>query len=279
MEWIAEVGETWLRTLTWVVSLGTVFGLLAWLMPCNRRMFWWTNLRSTATDVCYWFVMPIAARVLRVYVLSVGITILFGDNPGFDAIRAMPLWLQCVVVFLMQDVMLYWIHRGFHTQVAWGFHAIHHSPKTLDWLAAGRFHLVNSLFSFVLVDMIALTMGFSNQAINTIIPIGVVYSCMVHANLNWTFGPLRYVFASPVYHRWHHVAEGEGMNKNFAPTFPFLDLLWGTYYMPMDQRPENFGNGESDFPEGFVGQFFYPFQNKKAPAPPTKKTSPKRRAA
>ena len=89
-----------------------------------------------------------------------------------------------------------------------------------------------------------------------------MYSAMVHANLNWTFGPLRYVFASPVFHRWHHVAEGEGINKNFASTFPILDLIFGTFYMPAGQLPANFGNGEDAFPEGFWGQLIYPFRRK-----------------
>jgi hypothetical protein len=83
---------------------------------------------------------------------------------------------------------------------------------------------------------------------------------VVHANLNWTFGPLRFVFASPVFHRWHHTTLEEGLNKNFAPTFPFLDLVFGTFYMPPGKLPEQFGNGESDFPEDFWGQFCYPFR-------------------
>jgi hypothetical protein len=86
---------------------------------------------------------------------------------------------------------------------------------------------------------------------------------MVHANLNWTFGPLRYLLASPVFHRWHHTLEGEGLNKNFAPTFPFLDLIFGTFYMPPGKLPEQFGNGEPDFPEGFLGQLIYPLMKKK----------------
>jgi sterol desaturase/sphingolipid hydroxylase (fatty acid hydroxylase superfamily) len=94
----------------------------------------------------------------------------------------------------------------------------------------------------------------------------VVYSTMVHANLNWTFGPLRFVFASPVFHRWHHSAEESGNNKNFASTFPMLDVIFGTFHMPPGQLPEHFGNGEDDFPEDFWGQFLYPFWMKREPA-------------
>lgn len=67
-----------------------------------------------------------------------------------------------------------------------------------------------------------------------------------------------------MFHRWHHTLEAEGLNKNFAPTFPVLDLIFGTFYMPTGKLPEHFGNGEHDFPEGFLGQLVYPFTQKQA---------------
>ena len=41
-------------------------------------------------------------------------------------------------------------------------------------------------------------------------PFNIFHSAFVHANLNWTFGPLRYVISSPVFHRWHHSRERDG---------------------------------------------------------------------
>src|SRR5262249_8355033 len=83
----------------------------------------------------------------------------------------------------------------------------------------------------------------------------------------WTFGPLRYVLASPVFHRWHHTTQEEGLNRNFAPTFPFLDLAFGTFYMPPGKLPERFGNGEPDYPEGFFGQLLRPLWMPASAAP------------
>jgi sterol desaturase/sphingolipid hydroxylase (fatty acid hydroxylase superfamily) len=72
-----------------------------------------------------------------------------------------------------------------------------------------------------------------------------------------------------VFHRWHHTTAAEGRDKNFAPTFPFLDVLFGTFYMPPGRLPEQFGPGVADFPDDFWGQLFYPFRRTKAPpAPP-----------
>ena len=83
----------------------------------------------------------------------------------------------------------------------------------------------------------------------------------MHANLNWSFGPFKYVLASPVFHRWHHTDMERGGMKNFAATFPALDLIFGTFYMPKNAMPDNFGVEDKSFPKGFAGQLIYPFIN------------------
>ncbi len=275
MEWIGETGRSELITLFVVMGLALVFAALVRFMPCNRGMFWWTNLRAAGTDLCYWFITPVVVRVSRAMLMIAGIAFLFGGRaPGFVAVQQLPIWQQCLAIQLGQDAMLYWMHRAFHTPVGWRFHAVHHSPTVLDWLSALRNHLVNNVLTFILAEVIVLLLGFSPAALIILAPLNVIWSSMVHANLNWTFGPLRYLFASPVFHRWHHTLEADGLNKNFAPTFPFLDLLFGTFYMPPGQLPEHFGNGERDFPEGFLGQLVYPFSKKK-----TVEEDPQRKAA
>src|SRR5207245_1980690 len=116
----------------------------------------------------------------------------------------LPLWLQGCLVLLIQDLLLYWFHRGFHGRWAWKFHAVHHSPKILDWTSTSRFHPVNQVVSFSLADAAVLLLGFSPAAVAGLVVFNVTYSAFVHANLNWSFGPFRHVLASPVFHRWHH---------------------------------------------------------------------------
>lgn len=260
MELVILIGDTCLQFLPWVLGLGTGFALLTRLMPCNCGMHWGCDLRAAATDLLYMLVVPCFVRIAKTVILGVAIDSLFGGRaPGWSALAGLPLWLQCVLVLLLQDVMLYWIHRLFHTRGVWRFHAVHHSPKLLDWASSARNHLVNHLFSFVLVDVVVLLAGFRVEALVTLAPFTLVYSCMVHANLHWTFGPFRFLFASPVFHRWHHVSEGDAIDKNFASTFPVLDLLFGTFYMPVGVVPQVFGNGDPDYPEDFWGQLIAPF--------------------
>jgi hypothetical protein len=41
--------------------------------------------------------------------------------------------------------------------------------------------------------------------------------------------------------RWHHTSPEEERDRNFAGLFPWVDLLFGTFYMPAGQEPEVFG--------------------------------------
>jgi sterol desaturase/sphingolipid hydroxylase (fatty acid hydroxylase superfamily) len=253
--------HVWLQSLALFAGFAVVFLVLTKWTPCNPGQNWWQDPRAALTDLIYWLVLPLITQLGRLGFLVLGTWLLYDSTtePNF-LLRSLPIALQCLLILLIQDVLMYWLHRGFHTRFAWKFHAVHHSPEVLDWTATTRFHPVNILAEFALVDAIILLMGFSPMALVILGPINLIYSVMVHANLNWTFGPFRHVLASPVFHRWHHTSETEGRDCNFAPTFPFLDHLWGTFAMPEAKRPTRYGINEPDFPQGYLGQLLYPFQ-------------------
>ena len=58
--------------------------------------------------------------------------------------------------------------------------------------------------------------GISPNIMLWVGPFTTFHSAFVHANLNWTLGPFKYVLATPVFHRWHHTSLEEGGNTNFA---------------------------------------------------------------
>ena len=137
---------------------------------------------------------------------------------------------------------------------------MHHSSKELDWISAARFHPVNIFFGTVLVDAGLLLAGISPNVMLWVGPFTTASSAFVHANLNWTLGPFKYVIAGPVFHRWHHTAADRGGGKNFSGTFPIWDLLFGTFYMPEKALPDAYGIDDKSFPEGFGAQMLYPFR-------------------
>lgn len=260
--------QIWLtvwHVLPWLAGLAVAFTLLSWLSPCNAGKPWWEK-RGLLTDLGYWIAVPIFTRYLRIW-LTVFLTIwIFGISDGqqiadfylngHGPLAALPLWVQGLIYLVASDFLLYWIHRGFHRGALWKYHAIHHAPKDVEWLSAARFHPVNLVLGTAAVDIAFLLAGVSPNIFIVIGPFNIITSCMVHANLNWTFGPLRYVLVSPVFHRWHHSRDVVG--RNFASTFALWDVMFGTYYLPKGEVPKAYGIDDEAMPEGMWAQIAYP---------------------
>ena len=96
------------------------------------------------------------------------------------------------------------------------------------------------------------------------LPFFTAYAIFQHANVSWDFAPLRRVFASPRFHRWHHTAAEEGQDKNFAGLLPLWDVLFGTYTMPAEQ-PTEFGVADPVL-EGLIGQLIWPLRTHRSSA-------------
>lgn len=228
-----------------------------------------TFRRGYTVDMAYWLLGPVVYGFLAGLLIAVGLIVLEqGDaeviltisREGRKGVATLPLWLQILLILLLSDIIQYWLHRGFHGSSLWKYHAVHHSSTELDWLSATRFHPVNHIISFTLVLVLMILLGFSPLAFLVLAPFNVIYSAFVHANLNWSLGPLKYVVATPVFHRWHHTLAHEAQGRNFAPTFPFLDILFGTFYMPREKQPQHFGIAPDNMPETLWGQLMYPFK-------------------
>jgi sterol desaturase/sphingolipid hydroxylase (fatty acid hydroxylase superfamily) len=253
------------HVLPWLAGLGVAFALLSRISPCNPGTNWWKK-QGLVTDFSYWIFVPIFSRSLRIW-LTVCVTIwLFHISDGqkisdfyehgHGPLSRLPLWAQGLLYLVASDFALYWIHRAFHTGGFWKYHAIHHAPEDVDWISAARFHPINLLLGTIAVDVAALLGGISPDIFLVVGPFNTVTSCLVHANLNWTFGPLRYVLASPVFHRWHHAASA--YNTNFAGTFSIWDVMFATFYMPKAVLPDNYGISDKAMPKGLFAQIVYP---------------------
>ncbi len=240
------------------------FGVLSRFFPCNPGQKVFT--RETADDVLYYFVNVLFYAGLSMALLKGTLTTvapaqapaaLKAIHDGWGWMPRLPLAAQIVVMLLVTDVIQYWLHRAFHGARLWPFHAIHHGAEHVDWATTFRVHPVNYLAYSTSVAVLTQVMGFSPLVFVILAPINFVHAALVHANLNWTFGPFRYVLASPVFHRWHHASDPRVRDKNFAPTFPILDVLFGTFHMPKGQLPQTYG--VEGVPPNFVGQMLYPF--------------------
>ena len=125
-------------------------------------------------------------------------------------------------------------------------------------------HPVNDFVTRVCQVVPVILMGFSLKAVLLLVPFLVFFVIVLHSNLNWDYGWFRWVLVSPLYHRWHHTTDPEGLDKNFAGIFPIWDLLFGTAHFPR-REPVTFGVNHNPPPESFWGQLLYPFQRGCAP--------------
>jgi len=272
MEVVDMLGQTFAKVVPVTVLLAVVFTLLTHFWACNPGKPWWRK-RELVTDICYWFFVPLFARVFRIGLLVIGAGLLFDihdadeliafyDN-GHGPLSMLPMALQAILILVISDFVLYWLHRMFHRGGFWNYHAVHHSSEDLEWISAARFHPVNLLLGTIGVDVALLLAGFSPSALVWLAPFNIFHSAFVHANLNWTLGPFRYVLATPVFHRWHHTSPERGGDRNFAGTFPVWDLLFGTWFMPAGRLPDDYGIVEqASFPREFIGQLAYPFRRR-----------------
>ncbi|HSY16731.1 MAG TPA: sterol desaturase family protein [Candidatus Acidoferrales bacterium] len=187
------------------------------------------------------------------------------QDPGIS-----PLWFagQLCLVLFMRDCLIYLRHRIFHLRPVWAFHSIHHSSEEVDWLSAVRFHPAeNSIEATgeILLFLGCQIIGFDPLVLSVAGLFIGFYNFFIHSNLRWTFGPLRYVFVSPVFHRWHHSDTAAAADKNFAAMFSFIDLALGTFYMPMHLAPDTTGLSEAEkpvHPRTLAGQLLYPFKKR-----------------
>ena len=265
LEILGQILLTLWHVLPWLAGLGLVFAVLSRLSPCNEGKPWWEK-RGLMTDISYWIFVPIFTRYLRIGVTVALTAALFHISDGQEIadfyahghgpLSRLPLWVQGLLYIVLVDFALYWIHRGFHRGFLWKYHAVHHASEDVEWISASRFHPLNLALGPALVDIVALLCGVAPDIFIVVGPFNIITSCLVHANLDWTFGPLRHVFASPVFHRWHHASAV--CDKNFAGTFALWDVMFGTFHMPAHELPGNYGIADKQMPGGLIPQLIYP---------------------
>lgn len=188
-----------------------------------------------------------------------------GHQVFAGAIEQLPHAVQIVLALLLVDFTTYLRHRFVH-YFAWPYHTIHHAAREIRWTTTSRLHPGDTLIMGAIKAPIMYVVGFDTPAVGTALTLYTLANWSNHINLNADFGfPLRYIFVSPNMHRWHHAAdEPEAMNKNFAVVFAFIDVLFGTYYLPHNQLPRAYGvhdeAGRDVVSEGFLDQLLYPFR-------------------
>lgn len=217
--------------------------------------------KAWQNDLVYVIANRIVIKFSMIVVFAIGLGALSLVIPSgiHEAVSGQPLWLQVIEVFLIADMGFYLAHRAFHAvPFLWRFHSIHHSIEEMDWLAAHRVHPLDQIATQTASLLPVFALGFSAPAVVIFAFVYQWQSLLIHSNTRISFGPLKWILASPQFHHWHHGNQPEAYNRNFAGQLPFLDLFFGTLYLPREGTPKKYGIDE-ELPPFYHQQLAYPF--------------------
>lgn len=269
--WGEVMNPSWTNYFYWLLVISLlVFALEIWLpwrknQKILRRDFW--------LDLFYLFfnfflfsligynaVSDVFVELFKDGLAQIGITNLIAIE-----VHTFPIWAQLLIMFIIADFIQWNIHRLLHrVPFLWEFHKVHHSIKEMGFAAQFRFHFMETILYKALQYLPLAMIGFGIEQFIIIHMIAVFIGHLNHANLNWDYGPLKYVLNNPKMHLWHHARElpkGVIYGVNYGLSLSLWDYIFGTAHIPYHDAELELGfPGDEDFPDAFHEQLMEPFK-------------------
>ena len=183
-------------------------------------------------------------------------------------INRLPKFWSLFVFFMVSDFVQWCTHNILHrVPFLWNFHKVHHSVKQMGFAAHLRYHWMEPIvYKSLLYIPIAIIGGFTAKNVAIVHFFTITIGHLNHANLDWDYGVLKYIFNNPKMHIWHHaktLPQHLPKGMNFGLTLSIWDYLFKTSYIPHDGKDIELGfPGDESFPKDFISQELYPLQKK-----------------
>ncbi len=265
---IAPLALNVIRLCVWLVLVMLIFIPLERFFALHRQKVF---REAFGVDLAYYFLSSLVPKFLLILPLSCLAWVTHRWMPAayYNWSASLPLALRFAASMVVGEVGAYWGHRWSHEiPVLWRFHAIHHSPEEVDWLVHTRAHPVDMFFTrvcgFVPLYLLGLAQPMGDRA--DLMPyvvtvVATIWGFFIHSNLKWRFGWLEWLISTPAFHHWHHTNDGpEFINRNYATVLPWMDRLFGTFYLPMHEWPRKYGTDDPVAP-GMAAQLVGPLEN------------------
>ena len=267
-QYLASLGLDVFRLCIWLVLVAVIFIPLERICAQRRQPVFRTEF---LIDLGYYCLNNLVPKLLLVLPMSIVAWGVHHFEPGMLSWAAnLPLRTRFVLAIIVGEFGTYWGHRWSHEiPWLWRFHAIHHSATAMDWLVNTRAHPLDMFFGRFsgLLPIYMLGLGQPTGDTVDLVPVlyalvGTIWSFLIHANISWRFGFIERLVATPAFHHWHHTNDGaEYINKNYATIFPVMDLLFGSFYLPKQQWPQQYGIA-APMAASFTGQLLQPLEGK-----------------
>jgi len=183
--------------------------------------------------------LGVVAGVAFVAVAYGGLRRLVGlaDSRAWDgallALRGLPSAAKVLLVVLLVDFSIYWLHAIMHRwEFAWRMHRWHHTIEQMYWFAGFRASFLHILLygvPQVVLPVIVFDLGPWETTVAAAVANFV--QLWTHTNLKVDIGPLQWLFVTPDYHRVHHRA-AIGPPRNLGNVLTVWDRLFGTHEAP-----------------------------------------------
>jgi sterol desaturase/sphingolipid hydroxylase (fatty acid hydroxylase superfamily) len=235
----AGVGKVF--TYSWVLALLPIILLIEHWRPANSTQPVFSP--GLLVDSLWFLAFPILGIWLPNAFEHLLDTSFGSALAGFrlQALTALPMFVQLVLVILVSDFLAWFGHYVRHkVPMLWEFHKIHHSQVQLNYFSTRRIHpldlFAQSLIRFLPWTLLGLSVALPGFLIWTTFL--RLFEMFVHANIRTNLGVLRYVFVTPQTHRIHHSMRDEHIDKNFGDFLSIWDFIFRTQYTNFDVYPE-----------------------------------------
>ena len=247
----------------YVTMIVLILGLEFWL-PFQPT---WGDVRNvTRADVIY-FLLAAPIDALQMFLL---IGLLSSTAEYQHYLRVLDIWprhapilLQLLLATLLVDFFKYWYHRWTHEVPAlWRIHSIHHSLSRLEMLRASYFYPIDIFLTVGTGTLVMLLVGAGHEIIIFHNVFAGITGLLNHSNADLDCGVLDVVLNSPGHHRAHHSVDMPGGCSNYGSFFNFTDRVFGTRYLPADQRDVGLLGLDPSYrmPPTFLAQLAVPFR-------------------
>ncbi len=196
-------------------------------------------------------------------VLSVPLVASFISLPSIWP-HALPLWQQLLIAIMIADVGITLAHYASHRiQLLWRLHAVHHSVKRMYGFNGLMKHPLHQFIETLAGVSPLLLMGISQDVLSLLIVAVVLQLLLQHSNVAYFTGPLKYLLAVNVVHRFHHLKTAEEGDVNFGLFTSLTDYVLGTVHYDKNRviGTNDLGIGDQpDYPVGYLSQLIQPFR-------------------
>jgi len=253
-----------LAAMGWLSAVALIFVPLERLFAAHPQRI---LRKGIGTDICYYFLSSLLPALLLSAPLAFIAWMVRCAIPSaiHEFVAEIPFAARVALSAVVCEIGYYWGHRWSHeNNFLWKFHAIHHSAEEIDFLVTSRAHPIDFVFTrlceitpIYVLGLAGPESGASGFQIPVLLGfVGMIWGFFIHSNVRWRFGPLEWVISTPAFHHWHHTRTGP-IHSNFSSTFPWIDRIFGTHYLPRHELPMSYGiNGQ--IPDSLLGQLAFP---------------------